>query len=353
MSPIVWRGLALLIIAASWGCAVAQPTAPQSTLKPFESEEALAAHLKKIAADVQRRREEYAEAARKRAEEIARERAAKGLPPLAEPKFSPMPAPQATAAAAAPAADSVTNIQHAGVDEGGIVKVHGDHLVILRRGRLFTVRITDRDLSPVSAAHAYGKDVNPRGAWYDEMLISGDTVIVIGYSYARGGTEIGLFDISRNGELSHRSTYHLRSNDYFSSRNYASRLIGSKLVFYTPLALDLRDPFAAFPAMRRWRPDAVPADFKRIAPATRIYRTDEELDAWNGIALHTVTVCDVARRELDCESTAVLGPPGRVFYVSPRLGFRVDLGMADARHGRRRRARPCSAFRSTPLPRAR
>ena len=233
MSPIVWRGLALLIIAASWGCAVAQPTAPASTLKPFESEEALVAHLKKMAADVQRRREEYAEAARKRAEEIARERAAKGLPPLAEPKFSPMPAPQA--AAAAPAADSVTNVQHAGVDEGGIVKVHGDHLVILRRGRLFTVRIADRDLAPAGTAYAYGKDVNPRGAWYDEMLISGDTVIVIGYSYARGGTEIGLFDISRNGELGHRATYHLRSNDYYSSRNYASRLIGTKLVFYTPL----------------------------------------------------------------------------------------------------------------------
>ncbi len=34
--------------------------------------------------------------------------------------------------------ESVTNTQHAGVDEGGIVKVHGNHLVVLRRGRLFT-----------------------------------------------------------------------------------------------------------------------------------------------------------------------------------------------------------------------
>ncbi len=327
MSRIVWRGLVPLIIAVSWGCAAAQPTAPASTLKPFDSEEALVAHLKTMAADVQRRREEEerkrAEAARKRAEEIARERAAKGLPPLPEPKFSPQTAAQArpAPAAAAPSADSVTNVQHAGVDEGGIVKVHGDHLVVLRRGRLFTVRITDRDLAPAGAAHAYGKDVNPRGAWYDEMLISGDTVIVIGYSYARGGTEIGLFDISRDGELSYRATYHLRSNDYYSSRNYASRLIGSKLVFYTPLGLDLRNPFAAFPAMRRWRPDAVPADFKRIAPATRVYRTDEDLDAWYGVALHTVTVCDVAKRELDCESTAVLGPAGRVFYVSPHSVF--------------------------------
>src|SRR6185503_1582332 len=53
--------------------------------------------------------------------------------------------------------ESITNVQHAGVDEGGIVKRHGDHLVILRRGRLFTVKIGDNDLSPVSAADAYGK----------------------------------------------------------------------------------------------------------------------------------------------------------------------------------------------------
>src|SRR3954454_24584114 len=29
--------------------------------------------------------------------------------------------------------ESITNTQHAGVDEGGIVKLHGDYLVILRR----------------------------------------------------------------------------------------------------------------------------------------------------------------------------------------------------------------------------
>ena len=37
--------------------------------------------------------------------------------------------------------ESITTTQEAGVDEGGIVKTHGDHLVMLRRGRLFTVKI--------------------------------------------------------------------------------------------------------------------------------------------------------------------------------------------------------------------
>ena len=34
--------------------------------------------------------------------------------------------------------------------------------------------------------------------------------------------------------------------------------------------------------MRRWQPGATPAEFKRIAPATRIYRTDEEIDPYAG-----------------------------------------------------------------------
>jgi hypothetical protein len=216
--------------------------------------------------------------------------------------------------------DSVTNVQTAGVDEGGIVKVHGDHLVILRRGRLFTVRIgadpKSTDLKPVSTVDAFGPGIEPGGAWYDEMLMHGNTIVVIGYSYQRGGTEVGLFDIDRNGGLSYRATYHLRSNDYYSSRNYASRLIGDKLIFYTPLYLNLYgDPYAGFPAMRKWQGKADRNDFKNIAPATRIYRSDDNLEPGR-LALHTVTVCSLATREMDCEATAVLGPQGRVFYVS-------------------------------------
>src|SRR5438046_10536273 len=122
--------------------------------------------------------------------------------------------------------ESITNTQHAGVDEGGIVKLHGDHLVVLRRGRLFTVAIGDGALKPISSVDAFGPDIDPRYTWYDEMLVSEDTVAVIGYSSERGGTGVGLFKLNDAGMLDYRSTYHLRSNDYYSSRNYASRLIG-------------------------------------------------------------------------------------------------------------------------------
>lgn len=214
---------------------------------------------------------------------------------------------------------SITNVQTVGVDEGGIVKRHGDHLVVLRRGRLFTVRIGGDQLRPISTVDAYGPGIDPGGAWYDEMLVGGNTVVVVGYSYTRGGTELVLFDISRDGALAYRETHHLRSNDYYSSRNYASRLIGDTLVFYTPMQINPWNLAGGdfLPGMRRWRPDATPAAFKRILPATRIYRTDDELDPFrDSLALHTVTRCDLSAPQLDCTSTAVLGPASRSFYVS-------------------------------------
>jgi len=215
-------------------------------------------------------------------------------------------------------AESVTNVQVAGVDEGGIVKVHGNHLVMLRRGRLFTVAIGDGALEPVSAVDAYAPDVDPSGTWYDEMLVSGDTIAVIGYSYSRGGTEVNLFQVDAAGMLSYKSTYHLRSNDYYSSRNYASRLIGDKLIFYSPLYINpgMEDPYQSFPAVRKWHKGATASEFRRIVSATRIYRPERPISAGYGTALHTVTICDLARGEFDCKATSVLGPPGRVFYVS-------------------------------------
>ncbi|MFO1281053.1 MAG: beta-propeller domain-containing protein [Burkholderiales bacterium] len=288
--------------------------APRTTMKAFASEQELADALRGWSDAVRKRTEE-----RRRAAGGPVQDGVVGGTMMAQSPPAPAAAPAGAAAKAEGASgESITNVQVAGVDEGGIVKQHGDHLVVLRRGRLFTIDIRDGKLAPVSFADAYGDGIDPRGAWYDEMLISGDTIVVIGYSYARGGTEVGLFSITREGALAHRGTYHLRSNDYYSSRNYASRLVGGKLVFYSPLYLSAysTDVFASFPAMRRWTAGASAADFRRIAPATRVYRTDDPLEPDQGLALHTVTVCDLEKAELDCESTAVLGAPGRVFHVS-------------------------------------
>jgi hypothetical protein len=180
------------------------------------------------------------------------------------------------------------------------------------------VRVGGDALAPVAAVDAYAPGASPQGAWYDELLISGRDVVVIGYSYARGGTEIGLFELDADGSLRHRATHHLRSFDYFSSRNYASRLIGRRLVFYTPTMLSpwASQPWLQFPGARRWQGEADAAGFRRILPATRVYRTDDEFEPGQALALHTVTSCELGGDELRWDSTAVLGPAGRVFYVS-------------------------------------
>lgn len=291
------RGLMLALAFA----ASAVAAAPSATLTAYASEAELQQALARWRAQAQK-----LQAERRRA-------SGDSLATLAAP------APAAVAEAAAKTeGDTITNVQTAGVDEGGIVKRAGDHLVILRRGRLFTVRVGGDTLRPAAMADAYAPGADPRGAWYDELLVAGSTVVVVGYSYARGGTEVGLFELGPDGALAHRATYHLRSFDYWSSRNYASRLIGRTLVFYTPTLLHPWGPPPAelMPGLRHWRPDATPADFQRILPATRVYRTDDEFEPGEPLALHTVTRCELDADAMRCESTAVLGPAGRVFYVA-------------------------------------
>lgn len=313
-----------LLVAALAGCAGASATnfsadtaaktakksnfAAKKTMPAFHSEQELKDYLHKIAERLKAQQ-------RFRSQSLG---VAAGVAGGVMSEAAPAPASTAKSAASFGGDDKVTNTQVAGVDEGGIVKVHGNHLVMLRRGRLFTVAIGEGALEPVSAVDAYAPDVDPSGTWYDEMLVSGDTIAVIGYSYSRGGTEVNLFQIDSAGNLSYKSTYHLRSNDYYSSRNYASRLIGDKLIFYSPLYINpgAQDPFSTFPAVRKWHKGAKASEFKQIVSAPQIYRPERPIMADYETALHTVTVCDLARGEFDCKATSVIGPVGRVFYVS-------------------------------------
>lgn len=201
--------------------------------------------------------------------------------------------------------EGITNTQVQGVDEGDIVKVHGEHLVVLRRGRLFTVRIGDRSLSTVSVVDA--PPPGAQGGWYDEMLVSGDTVVVIGYNYQSAGTELGLFNVDASGVLSRRGTYYLRSGDYYSSRNYASRLLGSTLVFYMPIAIH-----GGLPAIRHENDS-----WRELIRGERIYRPVQNTSS---PMIHAVVRCDLAPTargaEPSCRADAIVGPSSRSFYVS-------------------------------------
>ena len=302
--PVVFAFLALAAAAFEAGCSApvaAQSGGPRASvtgaMPSFRDEAELRAWLKKHGPQ------------RQRYESLA---------------MSP-PADAAAAAAEAPAAaaradgeESITNNQVAGVDEGGIVKVSGQHLVILRRGRLFTVSTAGGDLRPVDSINAFPPGVDARADWYDEMLVSRNMVVVIGYSYGRGGTEINRFRITPDGRLSFLDSHHLRSNDYYSDRNYASRLVGDQLVVYSPLYLYGDDPMEALPAVARWREGETRANFKPIAGPRQVYvPAPMKGDGEHRVeAMHSVSRCDLTAVEMTCDATVVLGQAGRTFYVS-------------------------------------
>ena len=109
------------------------------TLRAFSSDEELASYLRKRAEKQMTRRRDLS--------------LSKEAGPASNAKSGSVNA--ARSAVASDDSESITNVQHEGVDEGDIVKLHGDYLVILRRGRLFTVAINERKLRPVSIVNSY------------------------------------------------------------------------------------------------------------------------------------------------------------------------------------------------------
>ena len=252
-------------------------------------------------------------------------------PPAALDAPPQVGAPPEFGSIAEPASLSITNTQIAGVDEGGIVKVSGDYLVVLRRGRLFSVSTAGDGLDPVGMIDAYPPGTGG-GGWYDEMLVSGDWVVVVGFSYGRGGTEINRFRLGADGQFTFVDSHHLRSADYYSAENYASRLVGDQLIFYTPLGFDDEDePLNSLPALSRWSADEDEPTWRRITTGRQVYvaRPLRDKGPQSINTMHTVSMCDLTAPQLNCSSTVILGSDSRTFFVSQNAVYVwTDTGYA-------------------------
>lgn len=216
--------------------------------------------------------------------------------------------------AAATGNPEITNNQTKGVDEGGIVKQIGHHLVVLQDGRLFSVdlgsgagaamRLTGRiDVYRTEAVAA---------SWYDEMLVLGDRILVTAYNYELEASEITVIRMDREGKFRREGRYLLTSGDYYSTDNYATRLIGDSLVFYAPFRLDGYGRFER-PRIRRARGDGEPDRGAPTFDGTDIYAPPGEVD---DPVLHTVSVCPLGER-MECHTTGFVGNDMREIYVSP------------------------------------
>lgn len=240
---------------------------------------------------------------------------------------------------------SITNNQEAGVDEGGTIKAHGDTLVILRRGRLFSVSIAKGGMRPVSTVDCFPPGLDASQDWYDEMLIAQDHVVVIGYSYSRGGTLINRFHINAAGRLTFEDAYQLGSSDYYSSRNYASRRVGNRLILYSPIPLDGADPMASVPRLGRWTAGDAKPTFQATTSSRRIFVPNMLRRNENGDVsmLHTVTTCDLTAPVLTCRATGMLGSWSRNFYVSSKAVYVWTI--QDWTDLKRRRSLPALVYR--------
>lgn len=276
---------------------------------------------------------------------------------------SRIPSP-ARAAAAAPQSTSITNVQNAGVDEGDIVKLYGRFLIVLQDGRLFSVDTGQSagDMRLVDRVNVYRRA--NAGAWYDEILISDNRVVVTGYNYGENATEFSVFSIDRDGRFTREAAYFLSSNDYYDNENYATRLVNGNLVIYTPLfvgelAADMRPQW---PLVRRWLSEnehnVTSTRGRNLFDATDIHRP---VQATYDPVVHTISVCPLGTArsgdELECDSTAIVAPPGREFYVSTdhiylwtwpvpnHLWNRVDTADCEARRADPfERAMPAALF---------
>jgi hypothetical protein len=240
----------------------------------------------------------------------------KDMAPAAEP-----PGIEAGAAAQAtvPTNPEITNNQTAGVDEGGIVKQIGDHLVVLQDGRLFSVALGREAGGELRLADRIDVYRSPQAAadWYDEMLVFGDRILVTAYSYRDSATEITVLRLARDGRLERQGRFLISSNDYYSTENYATRLVGDKLILYAPAALDPYGTGFAWPRLRRADGDAEPDKGEPLLAPTDIYAPAGTVE-WP--VLHTLSVCPLANG-MECRTTGVIGPAMREFYVSPTDAF--------------------------------
>ncbi|NHZ66121.1 hypothetical protein [Massilia genomosp. 1] len=196
--------------------------------------------------------------------------------------------------------------------DSALAAEHGRHLVLLRHGRLHTVEIGKDQLKPVVAVDAFAPGAAAMSR-HDALIVSDDTVALIGYSDPERSTGIKLFDIDAGGRLAFRASYLLRAGDGGAPGTLAVSQVDSKLVLYAARAPEApgADPLAALPALR-----AGAGPFQRIAPASRVYRLDAAVDS--GLTLHSVTVCDLATRALRCDASVLLAPRARAFYMAPQ-----------------------------------
>lgn len=204
-----------------------------------------------------------------------------------------------------------------GVEEPDLVKRHGDFIVILRRGFLFTVRVGDGALSPVSAVDIEDAG-GPNGPCH-EILVVNDLVLVIGLWTTGSATRpmIDVFRIDSAGQLIRDDSYEVAPEmGRVFVVNGRLVVVGSDLV-RTPI----RDPSSVFPRVQRLEHQRGGGDFAAIASARDVYRRPGVAPRAGALTVHSVSSCDVSTRPWTCRATVVLGDASQGMHLSRAAAY--------------------------------
>lgn len=220
---------------------------------------------------------------------------------------------------------SITNNQEKNVDEGDIVKLSGDNLFVLRHGELFSVKL-DQGGHHSMVLQDHKKVVGQmkdHDAWYDEMLVYGNKVLILGYSYELRSTELIFFKFDELGTLSYEKTYILKSSDYFDMSNYAIRQIGNKIIFYNPYYLYVSGKLdaykeyvaSAFLPLKAIRYQAG-SDIGKEIILSRTRKWYKPIEDPDFPVVNNIVQCALDTPEFTCDVTSILNSGGANFYVS-------------------------------------
>jgi hypothetical protein len=217
---------------------------------------------------------------------------------------------------------NITNTQVAAVDEGDIVKLIGEYLLVLQDGRVFAVHYPSMRLTDRVDVYRKDADGDPIGAdWYDEMLVEGDQIIIAAYSYEDDATELTVLRLDQaSATVAVRGVFLISSDDYYDVDNYATRIVGDKLVIYTPYEAEDMVSRRKRPAVRRWSSaeefEDEQAKGTPLLDIRRVYRPVFGVrEPW----IHTVSVCplgEVIARGLECETTGFVGADMAEMFVA-------------------------------------
>jgi hypothetical protein len=239
------------------------------------------------------------------------------------------------AESAGPNNEMITNNQEKGVDEGGIVKNIGDSLIVLRQGVVYVSAVAGGTLKQSDAQFVAPTEQLKNDVWYDEMLVSGDRIYVIGFrthglgdaataggecpSKVTSGTEINSFRLA-DGKLVRLKTTYLRSYDYYSNSDYASRMVDGKMVLSFPVsAFEWCEKSSDYVAVTpKYLSYDVKAGFVEQGPLFSHDQVIPNIEDVFAPVYHTTLSCDLPDDgSLSCKGSALISDTMPYKYVTP------------------------------------